>query len=504
RFARPRWFVQGDLRTCLRYLIAKRQGVSREATRLWYRLSVEARFHPGDRSADGRDGWHARISDRLFRTRVALRRSLGLARVRRAVRRLLLLLAPIGVTPARVQVLLSPSQLAGVIRYRLAGRERLDALAGGPGTQPLDSGATPPVPDASMRANQARLHHDEVSARWRREFPDRDDDFSREDVAAYTWPSDLWDAVFDQYDIIQAYSTDPIRPLLAGCRYFAFEHGTLRHLPLQRDVEGRVTCLGYRFAEHVFVTNLDCHQNAGWLAPGRFSLINHPMDEDQALSILGHERLRAELCQALDSDALLFFPTRHDWVPGTGYADKANDLFLDAFVQLRKEGRRIGLILCEWGANVEQSKALLSRSGFASHVQWTPPMAIVRFLRTCRASDCVVDQFKLGAMGGISVRAMMAGVPVISYLDEREVLRHYPEMPPIVNCRSTEEIVDRIRDLLDQPEERAHLGADSRAWIDRYHAKRTALNTQVRRYRDFLDGGGHDPGSSVASRSPSR
>jgi uncharacterized coiled-coil DUF342 family protein len=93
-------------------------------------------------------------------------------------------------------------------------------------------------------------------------------------------------------------------------------------------------------------------------------------------------------------------------------------------------------------------------------------------------------------MGGIAVRAMMAGVPVISHLDEQEVRRHYPELPPIVNCRTTEEIIDRVRPLLDQPEERRRLGDESRAWIDRHHAKRTALNIQVHRYRDFLDSRG--------------
>jgi glycosyltransferase involved in cell wall biosynthesis len=503
RFARPRWFAQGDLHTCLSYLLARRKGNALEASLLWYRLSVEAKFHPGDRFVDRVGGWHARLAERLAGSLAG-----GLARLRSAVRRLVL--EPGGITPARARVLLSPTQLAWAIRGRLTKGRRarhrvpdpapaspmVELAAGGhPGadaarTAPQALSANLTGAGTGIRVDATGLSCAEISDRWRREFPDRKDVLAAEETAPYRSPSHLWDALFDHYDIIQGYSTDPIRPFLAGRRYFAFEHGTLRHIPLQPDVQGRITCLGYRFAEHVFVTNFDCHQNAEWLAPGRFSLINHPMDEDQAIGIRGHDRLRAELCRALEADVLFFFPTRHDWVPGTGYADKANDSFLEAFVKLRAQGLRVGLVLCEWGANVEQSKSLLSRSGFDSHAHWTAPMAIVQFMRTARASDFVVDQFKLGAMGGIAVRAMMAGVPVISHLDEQEVRRHYPELPPIVNCRTTEEIIDRVRPLLDQPEERRRLGDESRAWIDRHHAKRTALNIQVHRYRDFLDSRG--------------
>ena len=40
--------------------------------------------------------------------------------------------------------------------------------------------------------------------------------------------------LFREYDLVQAYATDPMLPLLAGYRpYVAFEHGTLR-----TEVEG--------------------------------------------------------------------------------------------------------------------------------------------------------------------------------------------------------------------------------------------------------------------------
>lgn len=500
RFTRPRWFVQGRQATCLAYLIARRRGLRLESSRLWLTLAEEARFEPGEGVFDKLVIWEADLARRAARLRARFKALRGVIGARAAVRAFVL--EPLGITPARVQVLKSPRWLARVVWAHTTGwrasphrsdsaSTRPDVVSTAPVRDQSEASAGNALPDSSTPLTDANgavdLDFRVLAARYHAEFPDRDDALEPADLAPYRWPAHLWDEVFAHYDIIQAYSTDPIRPLLAGRRCFAFEHGTLRDIPFQRNGQGRITCLGYRFAEHVFVTNFDCHDNAAWLAPGRFTLINHPYDEDQAIGIRGWERLRAELCRQLNADTLFFFPTRHDWVAGTGYADKANDVFLNAFVRMRHQGFRVGLVLCEWGANVSQSKALLQNGGCSANVLWNAPMAIVRFMRTARASDFVVDQFKLGAMGGIAVRAMMASVPVISHLDEREVLRQYPELPPILNCRTTDQIVACVRPLLEQPHALEERGAASRRWIEKHHAKRQVLNTQVRRYREYLD-----------------
>ena len=327
---------------------------------------------------------------------------------------------------------------------------------------------------------------DELLREFRQSFPDRADQLELSDISAYFPFVRQWTSLMQTYDFVIAYSTDPFLPLLVGQDYFAFEHGTLRDIPYEQTAQGRRTSLSYRMAKHVFVTNSDCQQSAEFLAPGRHTLINHPYDEDHGMSVDGWEELRLELQSELKSDFLFFFPTRHDWVPETGYADKANDVFLRAFGQLRAEGASVGLICCSWGQNVADSQALLKDLGCSAYVRWVKPMAMVRFERMAKACDCVVDQFKLGAFGGVLFKAMAVGAPVLTYLDEHRLQEQYAEVPPVINCKTESEIIGNARTLIDNPSMLASKKHASRAWIKKYHGKDATVNAQVDQFRQTM------------------
>jgi hypothetical protein len=314
----------------------------------------------------------------------------------------------------------------------------------------------------------------------------RQSTLTHDDIAPYLRILSLWEkATFKHCDFIVGYSTDPIIPMLCGRKYFAFEHGTIREIPYQDTSQGRLTALAYRKAQHVFVTNFDCRASADFLAPGRYTMINHPFDEDHGQKVTGWEELRQSLQQELNSDLLMFHPTRQDWVEGTGYADKANDLFLKAFCDLRNQGLKIGLVCCEWGSNVPSSKQLIAREKCSEYVKWVQPLPVVAFERTCLACDVVVDQFKLGSFGGVLFKAMAVGRPILTFLDEEQVLQQYAGCPPVLNCRTQKEITDAISRVFGQREELARLGKLSREWIKKHHGKAATVNAQVDQFRLF-------------------
>ncbi len=318
-------------------------------------------------------------------------------------------------------------------------------------------------------------------------FPDRSDILSSDDLATYQSNICYWEELFQYYDIVQAYSTDTILPLLAGKPYFAFEHGTLRSIPFQQDREGRITAISYSLAEHVFVTNADCLANARKLAGDRITFINHPYDEDHGLGMESWQELRQELLRTLDSDFLFFFPTRHDWVPGTGYADKGNDIFLRSFVRLRSDGYRVGMVCCQWGSNVRQSKDLLIENNCSDYVCWIEPMGTVRFERMARACDIVVDQFKLGAFGGVLFKSMAMGSPICTYLDEVQMCVQYADAPPVVNCKTEEEIITRMRKIIEDPSVLEDMSEASRKWIKKYYSSAETVNAQLSRYKEYFE-----------------
>jgi hypothetical protein len=307
-----------------------------------------------------------------------------------------------------------------------------------------------------------------------------------QDIAPYFRVLSNWERnVFQYCDFIVGYSTDPVLPMLCAREYFAFEHGTIREIPYQDTPIGRLTALAYRRARHVFVTNFDCRASADFLAPGRYTMINHPFDEDHGEQVTGWEELRQSLQRELDSDFLLFHPTRQDWVEGTGYADKANDVFLQAFCELRNRGLKIGLVCCEWGSNVSASKQLVEGEKCSRYVKWVQPLPVVAFERTCLACDIVVDQFKLGSFGGVLFKAMAVGRPILTFLDEEQVLQQYAECPPVLNCRTQKEITYAISSAFGQREELARLGKLSREWIKKNHGKAATVNAQVDQFRLF-------------------
>lgn len=479
-FARPRWFVQGPIDLCLDYLIAEGNADPKAAESLWRKLGVLNRTR--------RAGAVERIWKRVFGIERVLRRTAQVLRspVRRAR----------AVEYAAVMAERWRSRSALGIDHRSGRMALLKTIAG------WSIGALMPIIRALLvqrEAAHASERHDrqvaadasaivgELCADFASRFPDRPDLLTAEDVKAYTPALPKWQRAFENYDVIQGYATDAIHPMLARRDYCAFEHGTLREIPFRPDTQGRMTALAYARASHVFVTNSDCMENARKLAGLRASALPHPFDEDRALRVSGGDALRADLQRELRTTILAFFPTRHDWVEGTGFADKANDRFFRALARLRTQVLRVGVICCEWGRNVAESRLLLRELGLEDSVKWVAPMGVVRYERHVQACDIVVDQFLLGAFGGVTFRGLAAGRPVLTWLREEEVAASFGSCPPILNCRTEDEIASVLREALVRPDELKRIGRDARRWVEQRHSGYATAHTQLREYARIIE-----------------
>lgn len=370
-----------------------------------------------------------------------------------------------------------PSQVPDVMKgVRRAGRVLRRMLARARRSLQKQPVYAPPDPEYWAR----------ISSTYQKQFPGRPDAINVKDVEWATGSLDLWNVALRHYDIVIGYSTYPLFPLLCGIPYLALEHGTLRDIPFQPDAQGRTTALSYSQAEHVFVTNFDCLPKAEILAPGKYTFLNHPYHLDHALPVGGVGELRQVLRTELDADFLVFFPARHDWVKDTGFADKGNDVFIRAFADARAAGHRVGMILCEWGRNIAESKALLHELGVASHVRWMLPVGAVGFNRHCQACDLVADQFTLGAFGGVLFKAFCNSRPVITYLDEKQLLPVYPQLPPVLNGRTREDLVRLLSEAIANPANLKALGLQGRQWVERCHNGMETVDRQLRVFSDVL------------------
>ena len=483
-FKRPDWFAQGPLDLCVAYLIARRTGRKRLARVLWKELAIcnkterARRGFPLDLTYLNPNFWLVFVNHKLIKLwryfayelsrkcRAALNskshehRAMGrfLASAKRLVR--------------KTQLHILEFILFTVWVLRLVASKIRNAFHGKTTTR-----------DAMAIGSDEHAKH--ICKEFTNAFPERDSKLEPHELKPYFSTIPYWVNLFSHYDLVIGYATDPILPYLVGKPYFALEHGTLREIPFEENTRGKLTALAYNRANHVFVTNFDCLANAEILAGDKHRFINHPYDEDRNLN-RNAEDLRQELQKELDAEFLVFFPTRQDWVVGTGYADKANDIFLRAFCRLRNEGKRIGMIACDWGKNVEESKTLLREYGCGDYVKWIAPMALRKFEKVCSSTDLVADQFMLGAFGGVMFKSLAAGVPVCTYLNEAMLEGLYEEMPPALNCKTEDEIHTCLATLMDSNEELEKIRKASRDWVEVHHSGNDLAEMQAQLFLSTL------------------
>ena len=86
-------------------------------------------------------------------------------------------------------------------------------------------------------------------------------------------------------------------------------------------------------------------------------------------------------------------------------------------------------------------------------------------------ADIVVDQLNAGWHGIFALEAMALGKPVLTYLKPdvvEQAEQAYGVKVPIVPT-TKETLVDDLRRLVESPDERCRIGAESRAYVERVH-----------------------------------
>ena len=288
--------------------------------------------------------------------------------------------------------------------------------------------------------------------------------------------------LFGSYDLVQAYGIHPILLLLAdtGKPFVTFEHGTMRELPFEDSWYGRLLSLAYQEAGKVIITNPDVLPSARKLGREDAVFVPHPVDETKYRP--GPSELRAQL-EAEGWDFVLMAPSRHDWdIKGT-------DRLLRAFAAFVRQDRpRAFLLLNDWGLEVERSRALIAELGIEQNVRWLAPLPKLKLIDAYRASDLVLDQFVLGTFGAVTAEAMACGCPVLTSFDPSIHEWCFPELPPVVDVRTPEQIYRELSRLAADDRSREELGRASRDWVERNHGWQLVVDRLLSIYDEVLPG----------------
>lgn len=459
-FDRPRWFAQGPLLNCIAYLVARREGFSLRADAQWRKLAAlnGSWQPPGNEMWTTVFSWWVRMKNKF-------------SRVSRAIKYLITsrgIASRIAATCDKGRIACHSN--AEVVRlisaWTLISVALAVRIAGCPFKRWLG-----PSESYSFDARAAELV--EV---FRSTFPSRQDTLTIYDVGMYRDTIFQWRRLFEYYDLVQAYATDPILPMVAGKQpYVGFEHGTLRSHTLGNDPVCRLTSLAYHLADHVFITNGDCIDYAKKIGVTRFTPMLHPIDERRIDSIGG-----VDLRGKLGVRHVFLCTLRHDW------AIKGTDQYIRAFPDLVKTlGRDFRVVMTRWGTELDRSVALAESLGVGDLIVWSEPLPRRRLIQTLKSVDILFDQLALPHFGATAPEGIAAGVPVIMSYDPRSTDWLVAEPAPILSAHTPAEIVEQVLLALD-PDWLADYRLRAAKWFDANHSSRLVVQGHLDVYRKLI------------------
>lgn len=309
-------------------------------------------------------------------------------------------------------------------------------------------------------------------------FPNRPDRLTKDDFEQYRRLIPIWRELFACYDLIEAYSTDPILPMLAGVPYVAYEHGTLRDIPFEADAVGRLTSLSYRLADAVVITNPDCKEAALRLNVQNYRFIPHLIDRkyyDPSIRETG------SLPPGVKKP-YLFCPARHDWdIKGTHF-------LLQAFQEIALEHSDLQLVMSSWGGDLEKSRAWIRGHGLENRVALVEPLHIHDLIRVVGQAHVLIDQFMYGVFGGIGPTALALGTPLVTHYDQTKSA-WCMQPPPCHLAHDTPSCVRAIREALNADPETTRL--DTLEWMRQNYWHESVVHEHIAIFEDILHPDSH-------------
>jgi hypothetical protein len=426
-YRRPFWFVQGPAQVCIKYLKAKRSNLFVMSMLYWHCLSLY-------RMLLARGFW--------VKTRFLFKMFLAL-----------------------VSILLIPKKVVIRIASNLRDYKRKVCTFNGDESTKCDIWSF----DKQIQW---------LVSKFLSIYPCRTDKMTSADLNGYRSIIPAWRELFSFYDIIQAYATDPIIPLLAGKKpYIGYEHGTLRDFTLSDSNVCRNTSLAYKMADHVFITNGDCLEYAKKIRVEKFSPMIHPVDDKRINKIQGDY---LNLHQRFDVKYLFLCTLRHDWkVKGT-------HIYIRALSRIAAEVTTdFKVIMTNWGQQVGDSKKLALELGVSEFIVWMQPLNRTKLYITLKSVDVLFDQIALPHFGATAPEGIAAGVPVIMSYNPDSTAWLIPEPAPILSAWTVEDIVNSLKIALD-PDWVKEYKVRARDWIEKYHSTDCLVNQHLNVYRNLI------------------
>ncbi|MCB1738828.1 MAG: glycosyltransferase family 4 protein [Gammaproteobacteria bacterium] len=173
---------------------------------------------------------------------------------------------------------------------------------------------------------------------------------------------------------------------------------------------------------------------------------------------------------------------RPDWEARTGgdffvlstarmdFEDKGSLVGLEGFARFANRFPGARLVLLGWGRDLRPVQTWLGEQGLGDRVLVVRPAAKRRLIDYLRASDCLLEQFRIGYFGASALEAMACGLPVVMRLEgEQYQALCETGAPPVLNAASAEEVATALTTLASSRETREAASREHRRWFQINH-----------------------------------
>ncbi len=271
-----------------------------------------------------------------------------------------------------------------------------------------------------------------------------------------------------EFDLYHAhYSLSPVVACaLLGRRFIAHCHGT--------DIRQSGKSIKWRYlvryalrkAERVLVSTPDLLDDAKHFVSDAIYLPN-PIDTGFFKALPSNIDLHNGY------DYVLFHPSILDW------KTKGTDLVVSAYEKLRKQFK-VRLVLVDSGPNRVQTHELVGKLKIRNDILFLPEIRYVEMPNYYNASDIILSQFGLGHFSLVTLEALACERAVV-------VDRRFPEYyasAPVLSARSEADIVEQVKNLIEDKVLRAEIGKKGREWVVQNHELGKVTDRLIRIYED--------------------
>jgi len=455
-FERPKWFVSGPIRICVKYLMAKKKNnfvKSKIYWRIleWTRSDIAKSYNPNDYTLMHIGGYLRKIKCLFFF-------------FFKALYIIFLLLYK------KIKTLL----YKGLNKYwRFEGFGRKDVNS-------INKRKKIFFIKGFINENNEHIKTvDEIEKDFKKLFPDRECVLGK-DVLQYIKVAEILRPILLQYDICVMYATNPIFAYLAGVsNYVAYEHGTIRDLPYENSDVGRLMLVSYAMSKTIYVTNVDCYDSAQYIAKSRNTPIVcglHGIDINRIIQKIDLSKNLNEYDGrfGVPEDIPLFFcPSRHDYDYDKKIYLKGEDKMLRAAASLAKENIDFFIILVEWGKAAKKIKTLIQElKDLDKHILWIKPIQKKELYKVYQSVDAVIDQFYWHSYGAITfeVLASQHSVLISNSANKDYQMKFFGDLLPYFACEDENDILKAMKEVIGKTPKYKSYVKISREWICEHHS----------------------------------